>query len=111
MTGYSLPLAVRVARALANAPSATGMARGLAVLARRLAPQRRFGCLLNRLLFRAMRPAERWTALDRFYRLPEATIARFYGSRSTTMDRMRLLLGRPPAGVSWRRLLGLAEAA
>jgi lycopene beta-cyclase len=111
VTGYSLPLAARVAKTLAGAPSPTEMARGLAALARRLAPQRRFGCLLNRLLFRAMRPAERWTALDRFYRLPEATIARFYGSRSTALDRARVLLGRPPAGVSWRRLLGVAEAA
>jgi lycopene beta-cyclase len=63
------------------------------------------------LLFRAMRPAERWTALDRFYRMPESTIVRFYGSRSTAVDRIRLLLGRPPAGVSWRRMLGFAEAA
>jgi lycopene beta-cyclase len=111
VTGYSLPLAVRVARALAQAPSVLHMARALASLARHLAPQRRFGCLLNRLLFRAMRPAERWTALDRFYRMPEAIIARFYGSRTTALDRMRLLLGRPPAGVSWRRLLGFAEAS
>jgi len=110
-TGYSLPLAVRGARALAEAPSVIDMRRALAALARRLAPQRRFGCLLNRLLFRAMRPTERWTALDRFYRMPDAIIARFYGSRSTALDRMRLLLGRPPAGVSWRRLLGFAEAA
>jgi lycopene beta-cyclase len=111
VTGYSLPLAVRVARALAKSSSAIEMARALASLARHLAPQRRFGCLLNRLLFRAMRPGARWSALDRFYRMPEATVARFYASRSTALDRMRLLLGRPPAGVSWRRLLGLAEAA
>jgi lycopene beta-cyclase len=111
VTGYSLPLAARVAGALADATSADGMTRSLVSLARRLAPQRRFGCLLNRLLFRAMRPAERWTALERFYRLPEATIARFYASRSSALDRARFLLGRPPAGVSWRRLFGLAEAA
>jgi lycopene beta-cyclase len=111
VTGYSLPLAAHVAGALAAASSATGMARSLASLARRLAPQRRFGCLLNRLLFRGMRPAQRWTALERFYRMPEATIARFYASRTTALDRARFLLGRPPAGVSWRRLLGFAEAA
>ena len=69
-----------------------------------------FGELLNRLMFEAMPPASRWTALDRFYRLPEATIARFYASASTWGDRARILVGRPPAGLSWRHLLR-AQAA
>ena len=111
VTGYSLPLAVRVAQALARAGSAVEMGAALASLSRFLTPQQRFGCLLNRLMFGAMPPADRWTALDRFYRLPAPIIARFYGSRTTAFDRLRLLLGRPPAGVSWRRLIGLAEAA
>ena len=111
VTGYSLPLAVRVAQALARAGSAIEMRAALASLARFLSPQHRFGCLLNRLMFGAMPPADRWTALDRFYRLPAPIIARFYGSRTTVLDRLRLLLGRPPAGVSWRRLIGRAEAA
>jgi lycopene beta-cyclase len=110
VTGYSLPLAVRAARALARAATATDMRGALASLQRSLATQQRFGRLLNRLLFGALPPARRWTALDRFYRLPEATIARFYASRSTALDRARLLLGRPPAGISWRRLAGFAEA-
>jgi lycopene beta-cyclase len=111
VTGYSLPLAVRVAQVLARAGSAVEMRAALASLARVLSPQHRFGCLLNRLMFGAMAPADRWTALDRFYRLPTPIIARFYGSRMTVLDRLRLLLGRPPAGVSWRRLIGRAEAA
>jgi lycopene beta-cyclase len=111
VTGYSLPLAVRAARSLARAATATEIRGALASLRRSLAAQRRFGHLLNRLLFGALPPARRWTALDRFYRLPEATIARFYGSRATVVDRARLLLGRPPAGISWRRLAGFAEAA
>ena len=36
----------------------------------------------------------------------EATIARFYASASTWGDRARILVGRPPAGLSWRHLLG-----
>jgi lycopene beta-cyclase len=111
VTGYSLPLAARVARALAEAPAANDVAPALAAVRGALAPQRRFGRLLNRLMFRAMDAGQRWTALARFYRLPEATIARFYASRSTGWDRARLLFGRPPAGVSWRRLAGLSEAA
>jgi lycopene beta-cyclase len=111
VTGYSLPLAVRVARALARAGTAPDMRDAVASLAAALAPQRRFGCFLNRLLFDALPPEQRWTALDRFYRLPERTIARFYACRSSALDRARVLIGRPPAGVSWRRLVAGAEAA
>jgi lycopene beta-cyclase len=111
VTGYSLPLAVRVARALAQAPSAGEMPRIAVALSRALAHQRRLGHLLNRLLFHAMPPEQRWTALERFYRLPEATVARFYASRTTALDRWRLLVGRPPAGLSWRRWIAAREAA
>jgi len=58
-----------------------------------------------------MRAEDRWTALARFYRLPEPTIARFYASRSTRWDRARMLLGRPPRGVAWGRLWSALEEA
>ena len=106
VTGYSLPLAARVAVALARARTPEETRTAMRAVARQLEPQRRFGQLLNRLMFEAMPPALRWTALDRFYRLPEATIARFYASASTWGDRARILVGRPPAGLSWRHLLG-----
>jgi lycopene beta-cyclase len=112
VTGYSLPAAARVAHAIARARTRPDAAAALDALARELEPQRRFGHLLNRLLFSAMPAAVRWTALARFYRLPEPTIARFYGSRSTLWDRARVLMGRPPRGVAWSRLLGaVAEGA
>lgn len=106
VTGYSLPLAVRVAQAIAQAPTARQARDGAAALARELAPQHRFGRLLNRLMFEALPPASRFRAFERFYRLPDATIARFYACRSTWRDRARVLVGRPPAGISWSRLLG-----
>jgi lycopene beta-cyclase len=105
VTGYSLPLAARVALAVAKARTPEQTLSAVRAVARGLEPQRRFGQLLNRLMFEAMPPASRWTALDRFYRLPEATIARFYASASTWADRARILIGRPPAGLSWRHLL------
>lgn len=112
VTGYSLPVAARVARAIAAATTREDTRRALDALARTLAPQRRFERLLNRLMFSAMPAAARWQALARFYRLPEPTIARFYGSRSTLLDRARVLVGRPPRGVTWTRLLGaVAEGA
>jgi lycopene beta-cyclase len=105
VTGYSLPLAARVALAVAGARTSAETRLAVRRLALELAPQWRFGRLLNRLMFDAMPPATRWTALDRFYRLPEPAIARFYASRSTWWDRARILIGRPPAGISWRHLL------
>ena len=105
VTGYSLPLAARVALAVARVRTPDETVAAVGALARQLEPQRRFGRLLNRLMFEAMPPSSRWTALDRFYRLPEATIARFYASASTWGDRARMLIGRPPAGLSWRHLL------
>ncbi len=106
VTGYSVPLAVPVALAVARARSVPEAHAALAVIARALAPQQRFGRLLNRLMFEALPPPSRWRAFERFYRLPEATIARFYAGRSTWGDRARVLLGRPPAGISWSRALG-----
>ena len=106
VTGYSLPLAARVALAIARARTPEETLAAVRAVARHLEPQRRFGQLLNRLLFEAMPPAARWTAFERFYRLPETTIARFYASASTWGDRARILIGRPPAGLSWRHLLG-----
>jgi len=105
VTGYSLPIATRVALALAPVRTRAEADDVLAAVARELAPEQSFGRLLNRLMFEAMMPARRWTALERFYRMPPATIARFYASRTTLWDRARLLVGRPPVGVSWRRLL------
>lgn len=106
VTGYSLPLAARVALAIAKARTPDETPAAVRAIAGQLEPQRRFGQLLNRLLFEAMPPAARWTAFERFYRLPEATIARFYASASSWGDRARILIGRPPAGLSWRHLLG-----
>ena len=110
VTGYSLPLAVRVALAVAGARTRAEAVTAIGRMSRRLEPQRRFGRLLNRLMFEAMPAAERWTALERFYRMPEPTIARFYASRSTLWDRARMLLGRPPRGISWRRLVAPQRA-
>jgi len=107
-TGYSLPVAVRLAELLAGRPPEAAFGPALAALARRHRAQARFAWLLNRLLFCAYPPPERWRVLERFYRLPEPTIERFYALGMTAVDRARLLLGRPPRGFSvrfaWARL-------
>jgi lycopene beta-cyclase len=110
LTGYSLPLAARVARAVAGARGLEGMRAAARAIDEDLRPQRRFQRRLGRLLFEAVREDHRWTVFERFYRLPAPTIARFYGSRSTLADRLRILVGRPPKGIAWRRVLVPAPA-
>ena len=97
-TGYSLPDAARNALLLAGL-SSFEPARLHAVFrarAERLWAERRFYQNLNRMLFRAADPPERYRVLQHFYRLPEAVIARFYAGRSTRLDKLRILSGRPP---------------
>ena len=103
VTGYSFPVAVRLASLLASLPPERALGPGLQSLARRHRAQVRFAHLLNWLMFRAYPPASRWHVLERFYReMPEDTIRRFYALETTAMDRARLLLGRPPRGFSVR---------
>ncbi|MBC8133964.1 MAG: lycopene beta-cyclase CrtY [Deltaproteobacteria bacterium] len=106
VTGYSLPIAVRVALAVARARTPGETRAAVGEIRRNMRSQRRFGRLLNRLMFDAMPAATRWTAFARFYRLSDATIARFYASQSTWADQARVLVGRPPIGMSWMHLVG-----
>ena len=111
-TGYSLPHAVRLADAIAARTDLSGPA--LAALTHDYAQTvwRRgaFFRLLNRMLFRAGAPDQRYRVLERFYRLPEPLIERFYAGAPTLADKARLLLGKPPVPV--RAALGCwSEAA
>jgi lycopene beta-cyclase len=100
-TGYSLPEGVRLADAVAASTDLGSSA--LYTLTRRHSREAwsrgRFFRLLNRMLYRAAEPAERYRVLEHFYRLPEPLIARFYAGRVTWWDRMRVLSGRPPVPV------------
>ena len=55
--------------------------------------------MLDRMLFKAAAPAERYRVLERFYRLSPALIGRFYAGQSTMMDKVRILSGRPPVPI------------
>ncbi len=95
-TGYSFPLAVRFALAVASVPPAEA-SRAVAALARRLGPRWRFARFLNRLLFRLVPPEARWQVFARLYRtLPPAVLARFHALEFSAADAIRLIAGRPP---------------
>ncbi|MBX9574086.1 MAG: lycopene beta-cyclase CrtY [Caulobacteraceae bacterium] len=100
-TGYSLPDAVRMADRLAEAIARDGPEA--VVEARRHAldlwRERGFYRMLNRLLFHAARPGQRYKVLERFYRLPQPLIERFYAAGSTWADQARVLVGKPPVPI------------
>lgn len=100
-TGYSLPDAVRTASLIARASDLSGKAlHDLTYgLARSTWRKRGFYRMLDKMLFKAAEPAERYRILERFYRLDPRLIGRFYAGRSTLSDKARVLMGKPPVAV------------
>ncbi len=101
-TGYSLPHAVRLAEHIAalGAFEAPQLFTAIRMEARRAWQDQRFFRLLNRMLFLAGRPEQRWRVMQRFYRLPAPLIARFYAGRPRLADKARVLSGKPPVPVA-----------
>ncbi|MBS0412396.1 MAG: lycopene beta-cyclase CrtY [Proteobacteria bacterium] len=101
-TGYSLPDAARMAEAVAAAPDLTSAAiRKMTEAVSKAAWTRRgYYRLLNRMMFRACEPNQRYRVLERFYRLPQPLVERFYAGDATMGDKIRILTGKPPVPVS-----------
>lgn len=97
-TGYSLPEAVRLADELSKmgAPDSGALSQHIRRRSINIWKRHRFDRMLNRMLFLAGEPQQRYRVLERFYSLPEPLISRFYAGRSTWTDRLRLLMGAPP---------------
>ena len=102
LTSYTMPIAVDNALAIADA-ARTDLA-GLPEFVDRRAYEHwratRFYRLLGTMLFGAAEPEQRYRIFERFYRLPEPLIERFYAARSTPMDKVRILAGKPPVPIS-----------
>ena len=100
-TGYSLPHAVRLAERIAALPDlrAPALFEAIRREARATWNSQGFFRLLNRMLFLAGGPDQRWRVMERFYRLPAPLIARFYAARLHLFDKLRILSGKPPVPV------------
>lgn len=98
LTSYTLPFAAQVALAVARDADLPGeqLAARLAALSRRHWANTGFYRLLGDMLFGAADPAKRVAIFERFYRLPEPLVERFYTGRSTLADKARVLVGKPP---------------
>jgi len=100
-TGYSLPHAVRLAERIAELPdlSAPSLFAAIRADARAAWQAQGFFRMLNRMLFLAGSPDNRWRVMQRFYRLHARLIKRFYAGELTFADKARLLTGKPPVPV------------
>lgn len=102
VTSYSLPDAVRSAIFIAQQPDLDG--DRLHMLMRRRAQEHwdngKYYRMLNRMMFRASQPEERYKILERFYRLDPKLIARFYAGQSSLYDKLRILSGKPPVPIA-----------
>jgi lycopene beta-cyclase len=100
-TGYSVPEAAALAHELAgqNRLQSASIAPWIRSRVQRRWREQWIFRLLNRLLFLAAVPAERYRVLEHFYRLPEPVIERFYAGHLTGRDALRILSGTPPVPV------------
>jgi lycopene beta-cyclase len=100
-TGYSLPEAVRMSDALCRFATFDGPALFEWVRRRSIDVWKRNGYfrLLNRMLFHAAEPEERYRVLERFYGLSESLIRRFYAGHLKWYDKLRLVTGSPPVPI------------
>ncbi len=97
-----MPFAVDIALAIAADADLPGeqMAAMLADRARRHWRAMRFYRQLGAMLFGAGAPEQRYRMFERFYRLPEPLVERFYAGRSSWADRARVLCGKPPVPIA-----------
>lgn len=111
-TGYSLPDAVRIAKRFAEMRDfrAEAVRESLETYGRETELGRSFFRFLNRMLFEGAQPATRYRVLERFYRLPEALVNRFYAGRLAPLDYCRILVGKPPIPM-WRALSCVPDPA
>ncbi len=101
VTGYSLPDAVRTAERIGSLKTLTPDSVYTAVLDYRKEhwEREKFFRLLNRMLFKAGTPQERYKVLQRFYRLDEELVAGFYRGDITFRQKARILSGKPPVPI------------
>ena len=117
VTGYSFPDALRMAQYLSQPLSEKKWwrlpddweERSVEANEEKINSER-FLRLLNRMLFRAAKPEERYSVLQRFYGLNQGLIERFYAGTLTRRDKARILIGKPPVPVH-KALYNFSESA
>ncbi len=111
LTSYTFPFAVETALAIAEDADLPGdqLAAKMEARARRHWSATGFYRLLGNMLFGAAKPKKRVGIFQRFYRMPEPLIERFYAGTSTLGDKARVLIGKPPVPIT-AALVALASS-
>ena len=101
VTGYSLPDAVRLIDQIVEKKeiSLKNLQNIILDYRNERTPDRKYFQLLNRLMFQAAEPEQRYKVLQHFYKLPQPLIERFYQGELRNQDRFRILMGTPPVPV------------
>jgi lycopene beta-cyclase len=111
VTGYTLPMTLQLIDQILESSSLTE--NGIAAQAKKIRQQfssnEKYYRLLNRMMFLAAEPTRRYLMLERFYRLNEDLIQRFYSGQLGPWDRFRILFGKPPVPI-FKALRVLREA-
>ena len=109
VTGYTVPTLLKQICAITDSSNLTmpSIQKALREVEKDAKFKLRYYRLLNRMLFRAAEPMERYKVLSHFYRMPESLIQRFYSGETNLFDQVRILMGRPPvplrkAFLAWR---------
>ena len=117
VTGYSFPTGIKLANLIAQDIAnnkedllSPWLSEPLSYLRDDHMEQETFLRLLNRMLFRAAKPEERYTVLQRFYGLNQGLIERFYAGKLKWYDKARILIGKPPVPVT-KALYNFSEKA
>ena len=104
VTGYSFPQAFKCAWLIGDLIKEAGGGLDLAIAEMDqheydLHAEEKFLRLLNRMLFRAAKPEQRYKVLQRFYGFSEGLIQRFYFEHLSKWDKLRILVGKPPVPI------------
>lgn len=102
VTGYTFPQTIQCIDALLERASLSqeSIVRILSEVRKSNFRNEKYFRLLNRMMFLAAEPTQRYIILERFYQLKEDLIARFYSGNITLFDQMRILMGKPPVSVT-----------
>lgn len=110
-TGYSVPMATRAAEVVAETEPLTSAALFPRIRDHAIAEWKRqtYFRMLNRFLFLAARPEERFHVFQFFYTKPQDTVERFYAGQLSAIDKVRLVWGKPPVPIL-RAMAAMPEA-
>jgi lycopene beta-cyclase len=95
-TGYSLPMAVQTVDLLLKAHDESSWPQKLEHFTESIYRRQWFFILLNRVMFLANCPDQRFQFLQHFYRLPSDLIESFYANRLSLFEKTRFFLRTPP---------------